>query len=400
MSQSYVDTAEVIVLGLGGLGSAALYWASRRLGKDVLGLEQFSLGHDMGASQDHSRIIRLSYDDPSYTALTPYTYIHWREVEAESGVQLVFRTGGILFGPGETQPDAAYAGQIERYHLAMKAAGIPHEHLSPAEAMYRYPQFHLEDSDQVVYSANDGFVDPRKANAAHINLARSRGARIIENTPVQHVRPTGTGVEIETAAGTFAARRLIIAASAWTNRVLQGIGLQVPLTVTEEQVTYFSSPKLRQFVPERFPVWIWHGEDCFYGLPVYGEVATKAGQDVGGDEVTVETRRLKPNPRPLERLTHFLNNRIPDFVGPILYTKPCLYTMPPDRNFILDSLPGYPHIAMAVGAGHSFKFASMIGRILSDLALDSQTVFPIDIFRLDRPAITDPNFSRTFRPLG
>jgi sarcosine oxidase len=386
---------ETIVLGLGGIGSAALYWLARRLGGEALGLEQFSLGHHLGASQDHSRIIRLSYDNPAYTALTPHTFIHWREVEAEAGVQLIHRTGSLVFGPGD-HPQS----EIDLYTAAMQSAGIPFERLSPGEAMRRFPQFRLQESDRVLYSAHDGFVDPGKANAVHITLARARGAAILENTPVEHLRPLKDGVALETAQGTFAARRLVIAASAWTNKVLEGVGRRLPLTVTEEQVTYFSTPHLRQFAPERFPVWIWHGEDCFYGFPVYGEVATKAGQDVGGDPVTPETRKLQPNPRPLERLTRFLEQRIPDFLGPVLYTKPCLYTMPPDRNFIVDTLPEYPHISLAVGAGHAFKFAGLIGRILSDLAIDGRTVFPISIFSLNRPAITDPDFQPVFRTLG
>lgn len=386
---------ETIVLGLGGIGSAALYWLARRLGGEVLGLEQFSLGHSLGASQDHSRIIRLAYDNPAYTALTPHTFIHWREVEAESGVQLVHRTGSLVFGPGD-HPHS----DIDLYTSAMQSAGIPYERLSPGEAMRHFPQFRLQDGDQVLYSAHDGFVDPGKANAVHINLARARGAAILENTPVQHLRPLGDSVALDTAQGTFSARRLVIAASAWTNQVLAGVGRELPLTVTEEQVTYFSTPHLRQFAPERFPVWIWHGDDCFYGFPVYGEVATKAGQDVGGDAVTPETRKLQANPRPLQRLTRFLESRIPDFLGPVLYTKPCLYTMPQDRNFIVDTLPEYPQISMAVGAGHAFKFACLIGRILSDLALDGGTVFPISIFSLSRPAITDPDFQPLFRTLG
>ncbi len=387
---------DFIVLGLGGIGSAALYWLTRSGAGAVLGLEQYSLGHNNGASQDHSRIIRLAYDDPNYTRLTPHTFIHWRDVEAESGVQLVFRTGSLVFSPEMEGVEPV----IEKYAQAMRQVGLPYERPTPTEAMTLFPQFHLKESDQVIYCANDGFVDPGKANAAHTTLARARGATILENTPVKDIRVVPRGVEVETSAGIFAAARLVITASGWTNNLLNGLGIRLPLTVTEEQVTYFAAPHLRQFSPERFPVWIYHGKDCFYGFPVYGEVGTKAGQDVGGDAVTVETRKMQPNPRPFERLSRFLEERIPDFLGPVIYTKPCIYTMPPDRNFILDTLPGYPQIALAVGAGHGFKFASLLGRILSDLAVDGKTVFQIDHFSLKRPAITDPNFEPVFRPMG
>ncbi len=162
MKKSY----NFIVLGLGGIGSAALYWLIRRNQGSVLGIEQFQLGHDYGASQDHSRIIRLSYDDPHYTLLTPHTFTHWREIEAESGIQLVQRTGSLVFSPGEHGSEHA----IERYTDAMRMTGIPFERLSSREAMNLFPQFRLVDNDEIIYCANDGFVDPRKANAAHASL--------------------------------------------------------------------------------------------------------------------------------------------------------------------------------------------------------------------------------------
>jgi sarcosine oxidase len=387
---------EFIVLGLGGVGSAALYWLSRRAGEEALGIEQFRLGHDYGSSQDHSRIIRLSYDEPNYTALAPHAFIHWQEVEAESGLQLVQRTGSIIFGPDDVEVD----NPVRAYILAMHQQGIPFAILDPREAKHRYPQFRFIDGDLILYCAHDGLVDPHKANAVHIALARQRGAEVLENTAVQRIRPLANGVELETSEGVFRARKLVIASGAWTNQVLEGMGRKLPLTVTEEQVTYYATPHLAQFAPGRFPVWIYHGEDCFYGFPVYGEAATKAGQDIGGDVVTTGTRKLAPNPRPLRRLTEFLEFRIPDFLGPVLYTKPCLYTLPPDRNFILDRLPEYPHIATFVGAGHGFKFAALAGRILSDLSVDGHTPFPIDLFSLNRPALTDPNFRQVFRTFG
>lgn len=387
MKRSY----DFIVLGCGGLGSAALYWLSRQAGDQVLGLEQFRLGHEYGGSQDHSRIIRLSYDDPAYAALTPFTYIAWKELEAESGIQLVFQTGGIVFGPG----DMGEEDEIERYAAAMRRQGIPFEILSATETMRRFPQFNLRADDKVIYQAYSGFVDARKANAVHATLARGRGATILEETKVEQIEPEGEGVHLKTSAGDFHCKRLVITAGGWANELLESVGVHLPLIVTEEQVTYFATPHLRDFSPERFPVWIWHGENVFYGFPVYGEVATKAGQDLGGDVVTVDTRTFEPNPRPLEKLQNFLAERIPDFLGPQLYTKPCIYTMPPDRGFVIDTLPELPQISVAIGAGHAFKFASLIGLILSELAIEAHSRYDISAFSLSRPAITDPNY----RPL-
>lgn len=383
---------EYIVVGCGGIGSATMYWLSRAAGDDVLGLEQYRLGHDKGGSEDHSRIIRLSYHTPEYTALTPHTYDAWREAEQESGVQLVFKTGGLDLGaPGDESENV-----ISSYAESMRAAGIPFEELTAKETQERYPQFALGEGARVLYQPDTGLVDAGKANAVHVSLAQARGATVLDNTPVREIRSSEDRVEVLTDEGAFLGRRLIVAAGAWTNEVLSHFGVRLPITLTQEQVTYFRTPHLRQFAPDRFPVWMWHGENNFYGFPVYGEVATKAGQDVGGDEVTLQTRTFEPNPRTRKKLRSFLERHIPSFLGPELYTKTCLYDMPPDRNFVIDALPDHPHVYIVGGAGHAYKFAGVLGRIMSELATTGQTSLPVSDFGIDRPALTDPNFEPAF----
>jgi sarcosine oxidase len=384
---------EYIVVGCGGIGSATAYWLSREAGEEVLALEQFALGHDRGGSEDHSRIIRLSYHTPEYTTLTPHTYEAWSEVEKESGTRLVFKTGGLDLEPVEDEPK-----YVNRYAGAMRAVGIPYEEISAREVMARFPQFRLDDSVRAVYQEDAGLVDAARANASHVTLARTRGATILDNTPVRKVRIVGDGVEVATDKGTFGGRRLIVAAGAWTNEVLRHVGVELPITCTQEQVTYFRAPNLEEFSPERFPVWIWHGgpESSFYGLPAYGVPATKAGQDVGGDVVTVDTRTFEHNERVLANLRSFLEKVIPGSLGPELYTKTCLYDMPPDREFVLGTLPEHPHISVFNGAGHGFKFASLAGKILSELAVYGETQYPIGGFRADRPALTDPSYEPVF----
>lgn len=382
---------EFIVVGCGGLGSAAAYWLARMAGSEVLVLEQFGLGHDNGASQDHSRIIRLSYHSPEYTALTPHTYTAWQEVEEESGVQLVFKTGGL-----DIAPEGSNA--LEDYAHAMRVASIPFDEMTATETMERFPQWHLRSTDRALFQADSGLVDARKAIQTHVALARAHGATVLDETRVESITPTADGVTVETNCGTFHAARMVITADAWTNQVLAGTGVQFPLTVTQEQVTYWSTPNLRDFAPDRFPIWIWHGgaSGYFYGFPVYGEVATKAGEDVGGDVVTGDTRTFEPNSRPYERLTSFLEERCPGSLGPVLYTKTCLYTMTPDRNFIVERLREFPQIAVGIGAAHGFKFSCLLGQILADLAVERDTRYPIAPFTSNRPAITDPAFVPSF----
>ncbi len=384
---------EVIVVGCGGIGSSAAYWLAQRAGAGVLAMEQFALGHERGSSQDHSRIIRRSYHDPAYAALASPAYDLWGRMEEESGIKLVVETGGLdleLIGTTGIK-DVAHCA------AAMEAQGIAHEVLSADEIMYRYPQFQLPGNARGLYQADSGLVDAAKANAVHIALARRHGATILEGLPVRAIRSVGDGVEVQTDEGIFGAKHVVLACGAWTNNLLGGLGITWPLTVTQEQVTYFATPYLREFAPDRFPIWIWRAPEEFYGFPIYGEVATKAGQDVGGEEVTAETRTFEPDPLTRERLIRFLDAHIPRFLGPELMTKTCLYTMPPDRNFVIDAVPGHPRITVAADAAHAFKFATLFGRILSQLALDGWTEYPIAPFRADRLALTDPTFRPIFR---
>lgn len=388
MKQNY----EYIVLGCGGIGSGAAYWLARRAGREVLGLEQFELGHHHGGSQDHSRIIRLTYHHADYTRLTPHTYTAWATLEAEAAVQVVVKTGSIELA----LKNSPHRREIEIYAGAMDAAGIPYERFGGDEVRRRYPQFRLEQEVDALFQADTGIADAIKGNAAHIGMARYYGATILDRCPVQAIQPFEGGVELETGQGRFTCRRLILTAGAWTDRVLADIGLNLGLTVTQEQVTYYATPNLRDFAIGRFPIFIWHSPDVIYGFPIYGEVATKAAIDASGPAVSVDTRTYKADPEREARLEAWLKDYIPGFLGPKLYTKSCLYSMPRDRNFVVDALPERPQILVCVGAGHAYKFASLLGKILSELAIDGETDYAIQPFNLRRPAITDPDYPPMF----
>ena len=388
---------DAIIIGCGGLGSAALYWLSRELGSSVLGLEQFGLGHERGASQDHSRIIRLAQHQSEYAALARDAYEAFYEIERESGRQVLLKTGGLIVEDPEGR-DAEKVGNrnVDGYVAAFEEHGFAYESLEPDELMDRWPQFRLKGSERAIFQKDSGLVEARGSNAVHVSLARARGARVLENTPVRAVRPDGEGVEVVTDEQTYHADRVVVASDMWTNEVLRETGFRIPLTITQEQVTYYATPNLEEFSPECFPVFMWHGKDNFYGFPVYGEAATKLGQHMGGHEVTAETRTFDPDPIRQERYRDFLGRHVPGFLGPELYTKTCPYTIPPDQNFVIDTLPDHPQISVVVGAGHAFKFASLIGRILAGLAMDGSSAYPIEPFKITRPAITDRTFEKTF----
>ena len=380
---------DAIVLGLGGIGAGTLYRLARG-SADVLGIEQFELGHIRGGSQDHSRIIRLSYHTPAYVELAKQAYGAWADLEDDGGEPLILRTGGLdLFPAGGVIPMADYTS-------SMDSAGIPFETLDAAQVMDRWPQFSLDTDVVSLYQERSGIAPAAKCNAAHLRMARAHGAAIVENAPVTGLRSSGPDILVEAGRATYTCRNIVIAAGAWTNTALAHFNLSLPLEVTREQVTYYRSRNPADYAPDRFPIWIWMDEPCFYGFPVYGEAGPKVAQDVGGRTVTAETRDFDPDPDATARTEAFLQRVLPGILGPEIYTKTCLYTLTPDRDFVLDSLPGHPNVFVAVGAGHAFKFASVIGRILSELILDRKTESDISAFRYDRPALHIENPVKTY----
>jgi sarcosine oxidase len=384
---------DAIVVGLGAIGSGAAYWLSRRLGDRVLGLEQFELGHSNGAGQDHSRIIRLSYHRPDYVRLAKRAYQTWAEVEDDSGVQIVTRTGGLDVAPR----DAAIP--LSDYMNAMTTEAVPYDHLDAAEIMRRWPQWRLGDEHHGLFQADAGIADPNRANAAHQGLARRYGATLLEHSPVARLRDIGGEVEVHLADGTVhRAGQVVVAADAWTNELLASFDRRLPLTIIQAQVTYFAPPDPAAFAPDRFPVWIWMDDPSFYGFPTYGELGPKAAEDVGGDEVTPETRSFERNEVGFARLSDFLGRHLPGHLGPEIYTKTCLYTMTPDRDFVIDRLPDHPGVLVALGAAHAFKFASVIGRILAELVADGDTpsARELDRFAVDRPILLEANPATNF----
>lgn len=381
---------EYISLGLGGLGSGAAYWLSRAAGRDVLGLEQFELGHGRGESQDHSRIIRLSYHTPGYVRLARRAYESWGILQADAQTRCILQTGGLDVGPGDSRIP------LEPYREALRAEGVPFESLDAGEIMRRWPQFRLTPDCQGIYQEEGGIAMAAIANAMHQRMAREHGATLRDQAPVTAVRSVGGEVEVVAGDVAYRCRKLCVAAGPWSNAVLGMLGITLPLEVTQEQVTYYASPHLAEFEPGRFPVWIWMDDPCFYGFPVFGERATKIAQDAGGKPVTAGSRSFEPDPENSARVEAWAGRYLPRALGPVLYTKTCLYTLTPDRDFVIDRVPGHEQIQIAIGAGHAFKFASVIGRILSELAIGPHTPTDLTPFRIDRPILQEVTPARNY----
>ncbi|MCI0545338.1 MAG: N-methyl-L-tryptophan oxidase, partial [Actinobacteria bacterium] len=377
-------------LGLGGIGSAAAYWAARRLGGDVLALEQFELGHLNGGSEDHSRIIRLSYHTPAYVELAKEAYRAWDDVERETGEQLVLTTGGLDLAPAN-----ATIG-LDAYRASMRAAEVDFEEIDAGEVMRRWPQWRLSDDVSALYQARSGIVMASKANLAHRRLALEHGARLVASQPVTRLAETADGVIVETDDSRYVAESVILAAGAWTNRVLGHFGVTLPLEVTQEQVVYLRPRDRSLFAPERFPIWIWMTEPSFYGFPVFGEPAVKVAWDRCELVTDPETRSFQPREDVTDAIQRFVSTHLPDADDGVHLARTCLYTLTPDRDFIVDRVPGTERVFFAVGAGHAFKFATLLGRSLVELALDGVAGVDLSPFRSDRTVLTEENPTRHY----
>lgn len=372
-----------IVIGAGALGAAAAYWLSRAGRGSVLVCEQFAPGHSRGSSDDSSRIIRHAYHSPVYTALTPASYDTWTEVEEHGGEQVVVRTGGLdLAKPGTPGFDV-----LQSYRHSLDVADLPYDVLKAADVRQAWPQWVIDDDTTALFQRDGGLVDIRRATAQHLRLARDQGTTVLSDCTVLDVESSEAGVLVRTDQGDFSTGSLIVCAGSWAPSLLERLGSPIPLELSQEQVQYFAADP-EAFRPDRFPIWIWHGDHDFYGIPMYGEQGVKAARDMTGRFVTQETRSFEPDPAETEFVRGFLRERLPAWAGKTVLAKTCVYDLPRDRELVVGPVPGHPRVFLAVGAGHAGKFASLLGRILADLALDGRTKYPVEAFSPDRPSLS------------
>jgi sarcosine oxidase len=370
---------DVIVAGVGGMGSATLYHLARR-GKHVLGLERFDVPHEMGSSHGITRVIRLAYfEHPSYVGLLRRAYDLWRELQTAAGEQLLHITGSIDAGP---------PGNItfEGSRLSCQQHGLPHEVLTSSELTRRFPGFRLPPESMAVFQPEGGFVLPERSIVAHATQALAHGAEIHAREPVLDWEPTASGgVRVFTGRGTYEADRLVVSAGAWLGQL---VGPLARLAVPERQVLgWFQPLRPELFRPDQLPVFnLTVPEGRYYGLPVYAIPGFKVGCYHHHHE-TVDPSVLDRNCHPCdeETLRSFVEKYFPDAAGPTMSLKVCMFTNTPDEHFILDRHPAHPQVLIASPcSGHGFNFSSVIGEIMADLADRGETRHDIGMFRLDR----------------
>ncbi|MGU3432394.1 N-methyl-L-tryptophan oxidase [Actinomycetes bacterium M1A6_2h] len=376
-----------IVLGAGGIGSATAYWLAQSGSASVLCLEQFDLLHELGASMDYSRIIRHAYFSTDYTELTSASYSTWGEIEHSTGLTLISRTGGL---------DIGAEAKVEPYATALEASGHPCERMDAGELMTRWPQWTVRDSDVAVYQQESGILDIRAASYAHVALAKSAGVTFVDRTPVTRIEEFPDRVEVTTGKGLFVGQSLSICGGSWSPMLFDGLGVRNPIAVSHEQVCYWATPNLKQFSTDNFGIWIYHGDaETYYGFPVFGLPGTKAGRDEPHDLIDPTTRSWEVREDNLTQVENFMREHLPDALGPRIFARACCYDLTPDRNFLIDKVDGSTRIALFCGAGHAAKFASLMGKIMAELAVEGGSKYPIDAFRWNRPAVTDPEFVPT-----
>ena len=374
------DRYDAIVIGLGGMGSATAFHLARR-GQRVLALEQYELLHERGSSHGHSRIIRLAYHEhPDYVPLLRRSYELWHELETLAAERLLITTGSVEGGPedGPTFRGALHAAELH---------AIPHEVLDAAELRRRHPAYAgFDGATRVVWQPDGGFLLAERTIQAHVNGALAAGAELRFGTRVAGWEPTADGgVRVRHDGGIADADRLVICAGPWMGSLVQRLER---LAVPERQVVAWLRPiEPDLFAPERFPVFLIDvAEGSYYGFPTYDAHGFKFGryhhfcEPIDPDD---EDRSTRPDDD--AALRAFAERYFPAGAGPTEVLKACIFTNSPDEHFILDRLPDAPQVSVAVAcSGHGYKFCSVVGEIMADLATDGATRHEIGFLRLSR----------------
>lgn len=370
---------DVIVVGVGAMGAAACWQLARR-GVRVLGIEQFGLVHSMGSSHGHTRMIRMAYyEHADYVPLLRRAYELWDDLEALSGEKVLYRTGGIYMGPpsGEVVAGTTAAARLH---------GLPHEILSYADLAKRFPQFSLPENFTGIWEPQAGFVLCEKAIGLFTRLALEAGAVLHGHETVRQIDLQSSGVTIATDQGTYQAEKVIICGGAWSGKLLAELNLH--LVVTRQALGWIWPQTPEKYKLGTFPVWGIEQSDgsLAYGFPMLSDLpGLKIARHGRGAIADADTVSRTPSEQDRAEVLGIADRYLPTAVGPMLAGKICLYTNSPDGHFIIDRHPGSDRAIIACGfSGHGFKFATVVGEALADLATTCKTPLPIGFLSLAR----------------
>ncbi len=372
---------DCIVLGLGGFGSSALYHAAAR-GLSVLGIEQYAIGHDRGSSHGDTRIIRQAYfEHPNYVPLLLRAYKLWRDLEDTEGLSLMHLCGLMLAGPpeGETIAGARLAARLHKLEL---------QDVGPADLSGRLSGFRIPDGFDAVLEPHAGFLTVERCVSAHVNRALRYGASVAAQEAVVEWSRTGATFRVRTARAEYEAASLVITTGPWAAGVLASLSL--PLEVVRKPQFWFPVRSNAYAEKRGAPTFYYEMPDgLFYGFPCRDGQTLKAAEHSRGEPVADPAnvdRSVQQSD--CDHLSQFLQECLPDVDPTPQRSCVCMYTLTPDRHFLVDRHPDYEHVSFGAGfSGHGFKFTSVIGEVLVDLAVDGRTSSPVEFLSARRDAI-------------
>ena len=368
-----MENCDCLVLGLGAMGSATLYHLARQ-GHNAMGIDQFEPGHVWGSSHGHSRAFRVFYRDPLYTELAQAALPHWQELQATSRVPLIHLCGFLAFATPDNR-------MMEDHLTAIRQSEAPFELLTPAEVTSRFPALQIPAGSRVCFTPQAGFLDADRCVATHLSEAKRLGARIHGQVAVEHIELGRGHTIVRTSAGDFRANRLVMTAGPWTRQCLPELTL--PLTVTRQQKFYFQPSSPAALEPTSLPVYADY-DTRYYGFPLHGP-GVKVADDTRGAETDPDRIDRRIDHQEGERLGNWLASLLPQQTFKLLSGSTCMYTETPDQDFLIGRHPRQPGIIVGAGfSGHGFKFSTLIGLMLAQLATTGSTPYPVQRFQLDR----------------
>jgi len=379
-------TFDAIVIGVGSTGSATCYYLAKQ-GLNVLGLEQFDIPHELGSHAGQSRIIRKAYfEHPDYVPLLQRAYQNWKSLEDESRAQLYFKTGLLYFGKSDSPLIKGLRESAQKYSIEVND-------LTAKQLSTQFPQFDIPEGYDRLIEPDAGFVTPERAILLYTERALQNGASIHTKEKTLAWDKSANVITVKTNKDTYQCNKLIITVGPWAGKVIPD--LTKNLNVTRQMVAWVKPKKWQPFELGNFPCWTIADDarpGIYYGFPILntakfgGPIGLKLAHHTPGAISDPDTVNRIPLEEDESNLVSALNKFIPDGYESTHVMKTCLYTNTPDENFILDFLPGYDKdVVVASGfSGHGFKFASVVGEILSDMAVKGNTSQPIGFLNVKR----------------
>lgn len=366
-----MSTYDVIVIGCGGVGSAALYHLARR-GARVMGLDRFPPGHNRGSSHGRTRMIRLAYyEHPNYVPLLMRAYDLWHDLEEAANKQLLLQTGLLVGGLQESHLVAGVLRAASEHQLQV-------DELTPSEVLQNFPGFRLSQNFAALFEHRAGYLKVEDCVIEHASSARRAGAELVVGTEVRDWKIENNHVKVTTDTTSYFADRIVISGGAWSSQLLSS--LKIPFEVLRKPLFWYRSDDAAHHQSAGAPCFLFETLDgIFYGFPKVDEQGIKIAEHSGGRRV-VDPLQLEQSidQSDQQRIEDCLNLHLPSASRDCTAHAVCMYTMSPDGHLVVGQHPEFSQVAFVAGlSGHGFKFTPVLGEIMADLTISGRTNHPI-----------------------